>query len=78
MLKEIDLINSPAELRNSFRNNELTRPTSGLAPGFVQANLAILPRKNAFDFLLFCQRNPKPCPILEVLEAGNPEPKICA
>ena len=49
-----------------------------MAPGFVQANLAILPRKNAFDFLLFCQRNPKPCPLIEVLEPGEIEAKLTA
>ena len=40
------------------------------APGHAQANLCILPREYAFDFLLFCQRNPKPCPLLHVLEPG--------
>src|SRR5690606_33708000 len=49
--------------------------TSGLAPGFTQANLVILPREQAFDFLLFCQRNPKPCPLLEVTEPGDPVPR---
>jgi uncharacterized protein YcsI (UPF0317 family) len=44
----------------------------------VQANLAILPRESAFDFLLFCQRNPRPCPVLEVLEAGQFEPDLTA
>jgi len=39
--------------------------------GYAQANLVILPQEYAFDFLLFCQRNPKPCPLLEVLEAGE-------
>lgn len=53
-------------------------PTSGLAPGYVQANLAILPRDLAFEFLLFCQRNPKPCPLIEVLEPGQVEPKLSA
>ncbi len=47
--------------------------TSGLAPGYVQANLAILPKEYAFDFLLFCQRNPKPCPLIEVTEPGQQE-----
>ncbi len=42
-----------------------------MAMGYAQANLVILPQKYAFDFLLFCQRNPKPCPLLEVLEPGN-------
>jgi len=65
---------SPAEIRRLIRNDELVRPTSGMAPGHVQANLAILPRDLAFDFLLFCQRNPRPCPLLEVVEAGEVEP----
>ena len=65
---------SPAEIRQLIRNDELVRPTSGMAPGHVQANLAILPRDLAFDFLLFCQRNPRPCPLLEVVEAGEVEP----
>ena len=66
---------SPAEIRRLIRNDELVRPTSGMAPGHVQANLAILPRDLAFDFLLFCQRNPRPCPLLEVVEAGEVEPR---
>lgn len=69
------LPSSPGELRSLIRAGELVRPTSGLAPGHVQANLAILPRDMAFDFLLFCQRNPKPCPLLEVVESGSPEPR---
>lgn len=59
-----------------IRTGEWTRPTTGLVPGFVQANLVILPREQAFDFLLFCVRNPKPCPILDVLEPGQTEPSI--
>lgn len=56
----------------------LNTPTPGLAPGFVQANLVVLPKDWAFDFLLFCQRNPKPCPLLDVTEPGDPEPKAVA
>jgi uncharacterized protein YcsI (UPF0317 family) len=56
----------------------LTGPTPGLAAGFVQANLVVLPRDWAFDFLLFCQRNPKPCPLLDVTDPGDPEPKAVA
>lgn len=69
---------SPSELRQLIRDNRLVQPTGGFAPGHVQANLAILPRAQAFDFLLFCQRNPKPCPLLEVIEAGDVEPRIFA
>lgn len=52
--------------------------TSGTAPGFVQANLVILPRTYASDFLTFCLRNPKPCPLLDVTDAGCPEFKQMA
>lgn len=65
---------SPKEIRDEIRRGKWTGVTAGLAPGFVQANLAILPREYAYDFLLFCQRNPRPCPLLEVTDAGSPEP----
>ena len=61
----------PAEIRKLIRNGEYNRSTEGCADGYAQANLVILPEKNAFDFLLFCQRNPKPCPVLEVTEPGD-------
>ena len=64
----------PETIRQLCRKGTWDKPTSGLAPGFAQANLVILDRRYAFDFLLFCQRNPKPCPILEVLEPGRKEP----
>ena len=68
----------PAELRRIIRAGEYGGVTSGLANGHVQANLAVLPRDLAFDFLLFCQRNPQPCPLLEVIEAGSVEPSFTA
>ena len=64
----------PKEIRADIRRGTLTGVTAGLAPGFVQANLAVLPRDAAYDFLLFCQRNPRPCPLIEVTDAGSPEP----
>lgn len=69
---------SGAEVRRRARCGELTTPTPGLALGFVQANLVVVPRELAFDFLLFCQRNPKPCPLLDVTEPGSPEPRLVA
>ena len=60
------------DVRRAARSGALDVPTSGLAPGYVQGNLAILPRDYAEDFLRFCQANPKPCPLLGVSEAGNP------
>lgn len=67
---------SPAELRRLIRSGEWSSPTSGEAPGYVQANLVMLPREQAFHFLLFCVRNSKPCPLLDVLEPGQVAPKI--
>ncbi len=67
-----------ADVRAACRRGALTQPTPGLALGFVQANLVVLPRDWAFDFLLFCQRNPRPCPLLDVTEPGDPEPKLIA
>jgi uncharacterized protein YcsI (UPF0317 family) len=69
-------IRTPPELRRLIRQRRWTQATTGLAPGFVQANLVMLPREEAFNFLLFCVRNPKPCPILDVLEPGQVEPRI--
>ncbi len=57
--------------RQAIRDETHNGPTAGLAPGFVQANLMILPQALAAEFLLFCQRNPKPCPLLAVTEPGN-------
>ena len=67
---------TPPELRRLIRERRWAKPTTGLAPGFVQANLVMLPLEEAFHFLLFCVRNPKPCPILDVLEPGQVEPRI--
>ncbi len=63
-----------ADARARIRAGEHTGPTSGLAPGFAQANLVILTAGDALDFLRFCVRNPKPCPLLEVTDTGSPHP----
>lgn len=71
------VFDTPAELRRACRTGAFRRDTAGQAPGRIQANLMIVPRAQAFDFLLFCQRNPKPCPLVEVLAPGALEP-MCA
>src|ERR1700745_898737 len=58
--------------RARIRSRDLSGPTAGLAPGNVQANLVLLPKVLAHDFLRFAQANPKPCPVLAVAEAGGP------
>lgn len=60
------------QVRLDARSGKLTTSTANLAPGHVQANLAILPKALAADFLLFCQRNPKPCPLLAMSDPGDP------
>src|SRR4051812_10376411 len=67
-----------AHVRAAARAGDLTGRTPGLAMGYVQANLVVVPKELAFDFLLFCQRNPKPCPVLDVTEPGAPDPGLVA
>ena len=61
---------TPHELRRAIRSGTYTDNTSGMAVGFVQCNVVILPAENAMDFLRFCQINPKPCPLIAVGEPG--------
>lgn len=65
------MMKTAAEVREACRSGRWTGPTCGLAPGYVQANLAVFPKDWAYDFLLFAQRNPKPVPVLEVGDAGD-------
>ena len=62
----------PVEVRRHIRTGEYRGHTGALARGFVQANLAILPEAYAAEFARFCQRNPKPCPLLAMSEPGDP------
>jgi uncharacterized protein YcsI (UPF0317 family) len=72
----VNLKDAPASeaqaVRQRIRRGEITGHTSGLAPGCVQGNVAILPQALAGDFLRFCQLNPKPCPVLAVGAPGDP------
>lgn len=69
---------TPKEARRLIRENRLNRKTGGVANGYVQANLVVLRKHLAFNFFLFCQRNPKPCPILDVTEIGSYVPERIA
>jgi uncharacterized protein YcsI (UPF0317 family) len=64
---------SATEIRALIRSGIHQGHTAGLAPGKLQCNLAILPEAYALDFLRFCQRNPKPCPVVGVSETGDPK-----
>ena len=61
----------PKAFREMVKKGKFTGQTSGICMGYAQANLCILPKNIAYDFLLFAQRNPKPCPILEVTDEGD-------
>lgn len=61
----------PQEVKKLIRQGSITGQTSGMCNGYAQANLCVLPKEYAFDFLLFCMRNPKPCPVLEVGDVGS-------
>ena len=69
----------PRAVRKAARLGWLRGPTTRMAPGYVQANIVILPRDYAEEFLLFCQRNPRPCPLIAVSDPGSPHlPSLAA
>jgi uncharacterized protein YcsI (UPF0317 family) len=63
----------PSQTARLDCRNGMAVTTAGVAPGYVQGNLAILPEKQASDFHRFCQLNPKPCPIIGMSDVGNPK-----
>ena len=64
---------TPADLRQVFRSGAFTGNTGGMALGRLQGNLAIVPSAQALDFARFCQRNPRPCPLIGISDTGNPD-----
>ena len=68
------MYSSPKQVRELIRQEKITSNTSKILPGYEQANLVILPYEDAYDFMRFCIRNPKPCPLLEVCDKGSPAP----
>jgi uncharacterized protein YcsI (UPF0317 family) len=69
---------SGALLRAAIRAGRWTGPTAGLARGYVQTNVVILPAADANDFAEFCRLNSRPCPLVEQTAAGDPEPRKTA
>lgn len=63
----------PQTVRAAIRAGQYASHTAGLGRGYLQANLAIMPEAFALDFMRFCQRNPKPCPLTGVSDTGNPQ-----
>src|SRR4051812_4848174 len=65
-------MNNPVEVRKAIRAGRHRRTTAGLARGYVQGNVCILPREYAAEFRAFCEANPKPCPLLAISAPGDP------
>ncbi len=74
MSKTYELLKSRTltEQRGAIRSGQYCSHTAGLGQGHLQANLAIMPEAYALDFMRYCQRNPKPCPLTGVSDTGNP------
>jgi len=68
-------IQNPIEARKIIRKNEYRDQTAGTASKYVQGNLCILPSKYSMDFASFCQKNPKPCPLIGFGTKGDPSLK---
>lgn len=66
------------EIRGLCRRGEWTTPTAGMAEGYAQANLVVLQQGWADEFHEFCQKNPRPCPLLDVTQAGQTCPPLAA
>jgi len=78
-LSEAEITNmTPTEFRYVARRGEWTGGSIMACRGYAQANVAIVPKDYAYDFLVFCNRNPRPCPVLDVTEVGDPHPRLMA
>ena len=67
-----DPVQDPRAARRAIRAGQITGHTAGLAAQHVQGNLCILPAEYAAEFAAFCQRNPKPCPLIGMSAPGDP------
>lgn len=73
-----DVMTPAQQARLDIRAGRHRGTTRGLALGYVQCNLVVLRHTHAYDFLLYCQRNHRACPVLEVTDAGDPQPRHLA
>jgi len=69
-----DPVEQARKIRLAIRQGQWRGPSGNKVPECVVCNLVVLPKSLAYDFLLYCVRNPKPCPVIEVLDPGNPVP----
>jgi len=68
----------PREFRQACREGRYTGTSRGVSLGYVQCNLVVVGQEHAYDFLLYCQRNQRACPVLEVCDTGSVEPRRLA
>jgi uncharacterized protein YcsI (UPF0317 family) len=71
-LLKVNELTNLVSVRRNIHNGSFTGHTAGMVPGYSQGNLVILPAKQAMDFMRYCQRNPKPCPLVGMSDTGNP------
>ncbi len=69
---------TPWELRELVRKGEWLGPTHGKCPGYAATDVVILPKEFAYDFLVFCFRNPQTCPVVDITDVGSPHPPLVA
>ena len=65
---------NPRDFRLACRQGRYAGPTRGVALGYLQCNLVMIREVYAYEFLLYCQRNQRACPVLEVCDAGDAVP----
>ncbi|AQU88413.1 hypothetical protein B0W47_14185 [Komagataeibacter nataicola] len=71
-VKEIDYFHAdPETVRKACRAGHIVNHTAGMATGYIQANLVMLPASLAADFHEFCQKNPRPCPLVGMSAPGQ-------
>jgi uncharacterized protein YcsI (UPF0317 family) len=67
---DADAARRGAALRQRAREGFQGSTNTADALDLVQGNLVVLPQADAAEFLLYCQRNPRPCPLLAVTQSG--------
>lgn len=78
-MSEAEITNmTPTEFRHVVRRGEWTGGSEMACRGYAQANVTIVPKDYAYDFLVFCNRNPRPCPVIDITEVGDPHPRLMA
>jgi len=69
---------TPREFRNMVRRGEWTGSTYGMCRGYAVTDIVVIPKEYAYDFLIFCHRNPLTCPVVDITDVGSPHPPLLA